>query len=173
MSNRQIAGAWKQFRILSWKNFILLKRNKVGTLAECLVAVCFIFMIFTNRQLTDIESLPKINNNYVDVISKINISNKTTTVYYYPNNGFVLSIVTNAIQLILNRKSPFYQGIQLIGLNKSDTSDLTINQIQKMIAFISFKNNTVSVSSLPSNLVYTLITLEYNAKHIIIILLNN
>jgi hypothetical protein len=159
-TDRQIAGAWKQFRILSWKNFKLLKRNKIGTLAECLVAVCFIFMIFINRQLTDTERIPKVNNDYVDVISKINISNKTTTVYYYPNNSFVLSIVKNTMQLIQNRKPFYFKGLQLIGLNKSDTSDLTIRQIQKMIAFISFENSTVSVSSLPSNLVYTLITLE-------------
>ena len=160
-TDRQIAGAWKQFTILSWKNFKLLKRNKIGTLAECLVAVCFIFMIFMNRQLTDIERLSakNVNNDSVDVISKINISNKTTTVYYYPNNVFVLSIV-NAIQLIRNRRPFYFKGLQLIGLNKSDTSDLTIRQIQKMIAFISFENSTVSVSSLPSNLVYTLITLE-------------
>ena len=161
-TDRQIAGAWKQFTILSWKNFILLKRNKLGTLAECLVAVCFIFMIFMNRQLTDIERLStkNVNNDSVDVISKINISNKTTTVYYYPNNSFVLSIVKNTMQLIQNRRPFYFKGLQLIGLNKSDTSDLTIRQIQKMIAFISFENSTVSVSSLPSNLVYTLITLE-------------
>ena len=159
-TDRQIAGAWKQFTILSWKNFKLLKRNKIGTLAECLVAVCFIFMIFINRQLTDTERIPKVNNDYVDVISKINISNKTTTVYYYPNNSFVLSIVKNTMQLIQNRRPFYFKGLQLIGLNKSDTSDLTIRQIQKMIAFISFENSTVSVSSLPSNLVYTLITLE-------------
>jgi len=161
-TDRQIAGAWKQFRVLSWKNFILLKRNKIGTLAECLFAVCFIFMIFVNRQLTDIErlSIKNINNDTVDVISKFNISNKTSTVYYYPDNDFVKSIVAKAIKMIRNRKSTFYQGILLIGLNKSDASDLTIDQIQKMIAFISFENSTVSVSSFPSKLVYTLITLE-------------
>ena len=64
------------------------------------------------------------------------------------------------MQLIQNRRPFYFKGLQLIGLNKSDTSDLTIRQIQKMIAFISFENSTVSVSSLPSNLVYTLITLE-------------
>jgi hypothetical protein len=117
-------------------------------------------MIFINRQLTDIERLPKINGENIDIISKINISNKTTTVYYYPNNGFIFSIVTNAMQLIQNRRPFYFKGLRFIGLNKSDASDLTIDQIQKMIAFISFENSTVSVSSFPSKLVYTLITLE-------------
>ncbi len=104
---RKIAGRFRQFVILFWKNGKLFRRNIWGTLAEILMAFIFILMIVFLRYFVDITIFNDSNsrtNPALGLFDKVNASNRSF-IYYYPNNSFTQSIVTNAYTLI-NARSP-------------------------------------------------------------------
>ena len=108
-NHRKIAGIFKQFKILSWKNGKLLQRNKLGTFSECLMALLFVLMLLLIRYIIDLNVIEEQSalNNYVFNVFDLIIVKNNATIYYYPNNSFVQQIVTNAYYLIKSRSLNF------------------------------------------------------------------
>lgn len=106
---RKIASVLRQFIILFWKNGKLFRRNVWGTLAEILMAFIFVLIILFLRffiDLTVFSDQSNMTNPPLGIFDRANSSNRSF-IYYYPNNAFIQSIVTNAYQLINNRSSNF------------------------------------------------------------------
>lgn len=106
---RKIAGTFRQFIILFWKNGKLFRRNIWGTLAEILMALVFILMILFLRYFVDLtvyNDQTTMTNPPMGIFDRANASNRSY-IYYYPNNPFIASIVTNAYNLIQNRTTNF------------------------------------------------------------------
>ena len=96
--NRQLAGFFKQLGILFWKNWILFKRNKLGTFGEIMMAFLFAFIIVALRYLIDPAILNTQSLPTVPVIAPVNVS--SGIILYYPNNNFIKDIVTNAVTML-------------------------------------------------------------------------
>lgn len=100
MGERKIAGFFKQLLILQWKNWILFKRNIVGTLGECLIAIIFVLIIIMIRVFIDPTLYSTESNTEYGVLTKFNQSRGRYLVMYYPNNAYINGLVTNAFTLI-------------------------------------------------------------------------
>ena len=116
LEERKIAGRFRQCLIMFWKNGLLFRRNIWGTLAEILMAFLFCLIILLLRYFIDLTVYPDqspVNGtsvlSYNPVVGLFNLANSSnrTTVYYYPNNSFVLGILTSAFTLINIVKSNF------------------------------------------------------------------
>ena len=103
---RKIAGKFKQFRILFWKNGKLFRRNIWGTLGEILMAFLFVLMILLLRFFVDSSAYSDQNAKLTGVFDRLNTSNRTL-IYYYPNNAFIQELVMNSVTLISNRWPQF------------------------------------------------------------------
>ncbi len=115
---RKIAGRFRQCIIMFWKNSLLFRRNVWGTLAELLMAFLFCLIILLLRFFIDLTVFPdqsSVNTtstsilSYNPVLSPFNLVNSSnrTQIYYYPNNSFILGLVTNAYTLINAVKPSF------------------------------------------------------------------
>ena len=116
---RKVVGLFWQILILTKKNFLLARRNVVGTVAEILVALLFVLILLLIRYVYDasrysdqaniVASQSATNANPVDyVVKNINISTTfVPIIYYYPNNAYVLSLVT-AAYTIINTQQPLF-----------------------------------------------------------------
>ena len=97
---------FQQIIFLTNKNFILARRNIVGTLGEILVALLFVLILFFIRLLYDVtrnsDQSNTITSNPINkVVNNINISTDfIPIIYYYPNNAFVLTLVQEAYRII-------------------------------------------------------------------------
>ena len=107
--DREIAGFWKQLRILTWKNLVLSKRNACGLLTEILAPLFIIIILIVIRYFIDAtQNYDQANGlyNVFDLFPITNTSN-ATLLLYYPNNSFIQGIVNNSVTLIKMRK-PFF-----------------------------------------------------------------
>ena len=116
---RKVVGLFWQILILTKKNFLLARRNVVGTLGEILVALLFILILLIIRYTYDVSRYSDQANisaqtgssnanpiNYV--VYNINVStNIVPKIYYYPNNAYVLSLVNDSYSIIKARQPLF------------------------------------------------------------------
>jgi len=119
---RKVVGLFWQVLILTKKNFILARRNVVGTLGELFVALLFVLILLLIRYVSDVEryadqanilansTTPYATNanpiNYV--AANINISSSfTPIIYYYPDNDYVRNITIAACNIIQARQPRF------------------------------------------------------------------
>ena len=49
MSNQtlKVAGSYKQLVILTWKNWILVRRNKISAIIELFLAISFVMLLLS------------------------------------------------------------------------------------------------------------------------------
>ena len=113
VKQRKVVGFFRQVVILFWKNSILFRRNVAGTVAEVLVALLFVLMLALMRFISDVPRYSDQTNSYdsnpiKSVVQFINISTTSVPViYYYPNNAYVLSLVTAAYNIIRAQQGQF------------------------------------------------------------------
>ena len=103
VKQRKVVGFFKQTYILLWKNSILFRRNIAGTLAEVLVALIFVLILVLIRFVYDVPRYSdqthsnSESNPIKNVVNFINISTTNVPIiYYYPNNAYILSLITSA-----------------------------------------------------------------------------
>ena len=117
---RKVVGLFWQVLILSKKNFLLARRNVVGTLGELLVAFLFILILVIIRYVNDAERYEDqanilgngsfaTNANQINfVVKNINVStNFTPIVYYYPDEPFVRHLMSGALKII-EKQQPLF-----------------------------------------------------------------
>lgn len=100
---RNIAGPFRQFQILFWKNGKLFLRNKLGTFGEIFMACLFLSIVIIIRYLTDIVSIPEdslLTNPPQSILRGAYTEFDRDEVYYYPDNDFVMRIVESAMKEI-------------------------------------------------------------------------
>ncbi len=102
---RAIAGFFRQLWIMIWKNWILTKRNIVGTLGECILAFVFILIILMIRVFIDADYYAVQTNNETNILSQFNASQGQYLVLYYPDNNYIKGVVTAAFNLIKTQVS--------------------------------------------------------------------
>ena len=110
MKERKVVGFFRQIVILFWKNGVLFKRNKAGTIAEILVALLFVFILVFLRLFVDSTKVAEqspTNNPIRNVMSYINVTTNRSLIMFYPNNPFVEDIVIRAYMLIKSKKPTF------------------------------------------------------------------
>ena len=107
---RELAGFFKQLGILFWKNWILFKRNKLGTFGEIMMAFIFVFIILLLRYFVESQMYNNQNINAIPVLDGVKTSDNKTFILYYPNNDFIRDIVTNA-NILINNARPFFKNI--------------------------------------------------------------
>ena len=107
MANRayKIAGLARQVYILSWKNFVLARRNYVGTLLEVVCPFIFIaFMViiryFIERFKYDDEFMSVPPTQTSDILNLFNRTEGRDLVLFYPNNDLIKTLVDNAVVFI-------------------------------------------------------------------------
>ena len=109
--NRRIAGIWKQFSILTWKNLILSRRNACGLVTEILCPLIVILILIVIRYFVDVtqyEDQANASNNVLDLLPITpNSTSNASLLLYYPNTPIVYNIITNAVSLIKLRKPYF------------------------------------------------------------------
>jgi hypothetical protein len=116
---RKVVGLFWQILILTKKNFLLARRNVVGTLGEILVALLFVLILLIIRYVYDVTRYSdqanisaqtgSTNANPINyVVYNINVStNFIPKIYYFPNNPYVTSLVTAAFNIIQARQPLF------------------------------------------------------------------
>lgn len=110
MKEHQVVGVGRQILILMWKNGLLFRRNKLGTICEILVALLFVFILVFLRFFVDsthFDDQDYRRNPAVPVISNINVTTNRSLIMYWPDNVFVQSVVSNAYDLIKAQKPDF------------------------------------------------------------------
>jgi hypothetical protein len=110
VKKRQIVGVFFQIWILIWKNWILFKRNFVGTLVELFASYTFVLIIIFLRYFIDSTKYyeqTSTTNAIRNVIDQVNTTSGRSIVYYYPNNAFIQGIVTNAMAMITTQVPAF------------------------------------------------------------------
>jgi len=134
---RRVVGLFWQILILTKKNFLLARRNVVGTLGEILVAILFVIIILLMRYITDVASFsdqtniptnsssssPATNFNRINyVVRNVNLSKDfIPIIYFYPDNSFVKNLTRDAIKII-EAQQPLFN---------ATSKDCRINQILK------------------------------------------
>jgi hypothetical protein len=109
-NSKKVVGFWKQIWILLWKNWILLKRNKLGTVVEILVSLLFVVILIFLRFFVDsikVDEQTSTTNPPRNVIDLVNTTTGRTLVLYYPNNAFIGGIVSSAVTLIQGQRPAF------------------------------------------------------------------
>lgn len=100
IESRKVAGPFRQFQILFWKNGKLLLRNKLGTFGEMIIAFLFVFIVMIIRYLIDTADFNEdtsITNTPRSVLIGTYTDFDKENVYYYPENDFVKNIVESAM----------------------------------------------------------------------------
>jgi hypothetical protein len=108
--NRKLAGFFRQIGILFWKNGKLFKRNISGTLAEILMALLFIIILFALRYFVDIKSFTEQNdltNPAGSILRNASLQKGGYFIYYYPPNTFIRNLVLSSIMAITYTKGNF------------------------------------------------------------------
>ena len=106
--DRKIAGVWRQFSILLWKNLILSKRNVCGLVTEILCPLLVIIILIIIRYFVDITQYTDQSNGLYNVLDLLQLTrNSTNLLLYYPNTTLIKDIITQAVMLIKQRK-PFF-----------------------------------------------------------------
>ena len=103
-ANHKIAGLWNQFKIITWKNFILSKRNLFNLFAEIFGPLLVIMTLLVIRYFTHAVKYQEKSNDLSNVFDLFPETNKTILLYY-PNNTFIEDIISQVINLIKKRKS--------------------------------------------------------------------
>ena len=119
LPGRKLASYPSQMRILLWKNSLLLRRNKLGTLSELFAAVSLLIGLLIIRFLLDVSVYYEESSRTVSASSPLtqmdNVSSNSSFLVYYPNNDFIKSIVTKA-----------YTTLSQSSQNFSATGDLSV-----------------------------------------------
>ncbi len=103
---RKIAGVWKQFYILLWKNLILSKRNLCGLITELLCPLFAIIILIIIRYVVDITQYSDQSNRLNNVLDLLRLTkNSGNLLLYYPNTTLAKSVVEEAVMLIQKVKS--------------------------------------------------------------------
>jgi hypothetical protein len=156
----RIANFPRQLLILQWKNFILLKRNKIGTLVELLCPILFISFLLVIRHFIDrikFVSNPQFNRpNNIFEFSAALTEQKRNIIAFYPNSQIILNLVQNSIKLIKSF-NPMFTPI-VLSHNESSIKGLDENTINNLLVFYSFPAE--SESDLPDNVRYSIFTQE-------------
>ena len=125
---RKVVGLFWQIVFLTNKNFILARRNIVGTLGEILVALLFVLILLIMRYVYDVSrysdqanlsaGMQSTNANPINkVVYNINLTNQfTPIIYYYPNNAYVVTLVTAAYNIIVAQQ-PLFSATRKFKLN--------------------------------------------------------
>jgi hypothetical protein len=105
----KIASVPKQILILNWKNFILLKRNILGTLFELACPLIFISFLLIIRYFIErikfFNQYSQPNSGNVLELYVNSMSQQKILVLFYPNNKLIQELVENSIQF-LKLKNP-------------------------------------------------------------------
>ena len=107
--DNKIASLPKQILILTWKNFILLRRNLLGTFLELTCPFIFISFLLIIRYFIERikffnQYLQSNSGNVLDLYENA-ISQERDVVLYYPNNELIQKLVEQAVQF-LNLNNP-------------------------------------------------------------------
>jgi hypothetical protein len=105
----KIASVPKQILILNWKNFILLKRNILGTLLELACPLIFISFLLVIRYFIErikfFNQYSQPNSGNVLELYVNSMSQEKVLVLFYPNNKLIQELVENSMQF-LKLKNP-------------------------------------------------------------------
>jgi hypothetical protein len=105
----KIASVPKQILILNWKNFILLKRNILGTLLELACPLIFISFLLVIRYFIErikfFNQYSQPNSGNVLELYVNSMSQEKVLVLFYPNNNLIQELVENSMQF-LKLKNP-------------------------------------------------------------------
>jgi hypothetical protein len=163
MTKIKISGFFGQLRILLWKNIILSRRNKSGTIAEILCPIGFLLVLLLMRYLIDrivIGDQPQVTINPIDSLKIYNFTTTsgtiTNTLLFYPNSTLVESILSRAVTLIQSRNINFNHTIKPSIV--ADGTMLSSNEINYLTALFTFPENYTN--ALPNNVEYSIYTQE-------------
>ena len=95
---------FKQFFILNWKNYILLKRNWIGTVFEISLSAFFILTLLIIRNIIERIYVPEQINPSYYLIDYFQTLSGHNLILFYPNSPLVERVVRNAISIIKARK---------------------------------------------------------------------
>lgn len=101
---KQIAGFFKQIAILIWKNSILIRRKKLSTLLELVLAIFFISMLLIIRYFVEKVAIPDQSNPIYNVMDYFQTFSGKNFILFYPNNPLIERIILNAYDFIRLRK---------------------------------------------------------------------
>nr|QUF59429.1 ATP-binding cassette transporter Abca3-like1 [Brachionus angularis] len=141
-----------------WKNFIIFRRNLIGTFLEILCPYIFVSFLIIIRyfieriRFKNFFNIPK----SVLELSPLTIDQKRNLILFYPNNNLIKSFVTNAAQILSSNNPNFFPIV--FGVNVSSGFDLDSSIIPKMAVFYSFPSNYTKL--LPDKVEYTIYTQE-------------
>ena len=107
---KKVVGPFRQVWILIWKNWILFKRNILGSIVELFSTYLFLIMLVLLRFFADVRyssDETSVTSPTRNVIDNINTTTGRTNIYYYPNNALIQGIVTSAVTLIQTQVPAF------------------------------------------------------------------
>lgn len=93
-----------QFRILTWKNFTLLKRRVIGFAFEVLLSVFIICMLLVSRHFVENIQFPQQKNPTYNVIDYYFNNYQEDLVLYYPDSAVARNVVERAFRFIKSEK---------------------------------------------------------------------
>jgi hypothetical protein len=99
----KIVNLPKQIRILSWKNWINIKRNIVGLFFEFVCPFVFVsFLIIIRNFIEKIRLTSEFNEPNSVLNVRLGAFNQTRNlVLFHPNTDFVRNLVENAVELMM------------------------------------------------------------------------
>ncbi len=93
----KIANLPRQVLILMGKNFIMFRRNIVGTLVEIICPILFLLILFIMRYFVEKIVYPQ-QFNLPRSFQTLQSSQTRNLVLFYPNNTLIQSLVNKTVQ---------------------------------------------------------------------------
>lgn len=106
----KIANLPKQVLILMGKNFIMFRRNLIGTIVEIICPILFLLILFIMRYFVEKIIYPQQYNMpryYQTLFFPQQNSQIRNLVLYYPNTEFIQNLVNKTVQTIVDYNYEF------------------------------------------------------------------
>ena len=107
---KRIVGFFIQIKILSWKNYILSKRDKKGLISEIMAPIGMLLILLIIRISVSVEYKKEQDFDLKDVLDNFTRLPDRNLILFYPNNSFVEKLVYRGINFIENSKHEKFTG---------------------------------------------------------------
>ncbi|CAF0854082.1 unnamed protein product [Brachionus calyciflorus] len=137
---------------------IILRRNLIGSILEILCPYLFLSFLILIRYFIErfkFKTMSYMPTNVLE-LHPMTVQQKRNLILFYPNNGLVKNLVTNATKF-LTMKNPDFLPV-IFGVNVSSAFSLQQSIIAKMAAFYSFPVNLTT--TIPNDVKYSIFTQE-------------
>nr|QNH67862.1 ATP-binding cassette transporter subfamily A member 3-like protein X3 [Brachionus rotundiformis] len=147
---------FRQFLILTWKNFLILKRKPFGPLVEILLSFFFLSFILILRNYVEIIYFPPNSNPTYNIIDFFYKTASQDLVLFYPDTPVIQNVVYRAFRVIKSQK----YWLNLSSTNDSQVTNFNVYTANRLLAFIAFPSDYET--KLPNKVEYSITTREQN-----------